>query len=229
MLRLSLAAAAALSLATAANAQLANPTPYLEVGLGGMMPADSDDESALIQESIEFDNGLQGMAEFGMKTELSGAARGLGFIGVSYGNSPFQVQQDAISTTLQIRNDDEIDATFTSFYVGLGVEYPLSPKLSIGGNMKIGGSSVTLKSGDLSLYDTSTDPDTLLDDTGVFESEESTGLMWGPEAKLAYSITDQIDVVGTANAQFHAFESDGIIAESFTTYNVGGGFRFKLQ
>ena len=120
-----------------------------------------------------------------------------------------------------------MNGSLFSYYVGAGLEYNADPKFGIGANVKIGGSTLSYDGFD---YTAVTEVGAVTTTaTGTTRSDDTSGLMVGPELKLTYEINPQLDFVGTGNAMFHLLDSDVIEDDTLTTYYVGGGLRFNLN
>lgn len=258
MLRASLMAAVALSAATAAHAQLANPTAFIEVGISGVSPNTMEGDTTLqhpvlddrstdgvtvvdpsnlsatgynMSQVIEFVTAFGGYGELGVTTDINDKIKGVGLIGSSYSTPKFTYSNDWDLGAYSVtdQSNDEINAGLFSFYVGAGLQYEVAPNFNLGANLKIGSSTLSYENYDYTVTDPGTTTSTATSGEATGNSGDVSGFMVAPEAKLALEVAPTVDFVATAGAGFHFLDGEEFLAGTLTTYQGSAGIRFNLK
>lgn len=229
MARTFLLAALIVSAASAVSAQISPPSPYVDVGVGAEFITDvstttSNTQFGAFTEKVDFSSGVAGFGELGMTTNINPIVKGLGFVGVSFGDTKFDYDVTATDGDY-LRSLAAVDGSLINYYAGVGFGFEIGSRFEIGANAKVGGSRFAYDSFAATQLDTDQDPNP---QTILIASDEINAFLVGPEVKVSFDISPQIEFVATGNTMLHYNSANVFESDRMTSYYVGGGVRFKL-
>ncbi len=230
MARTFLLAALLVSSATAASAQLSTPSPYVDAGVGAQFITDlststSNTQFGAFKEKIDFSTGVAGFGELGMVTDINPIVKGLGFVGVSFGDTKFDYDVTATDGDY-LRSLTAVDGSLITYYAGVGLGFEIGSRFELGANAKLGGSRFAYDSFAATQLDTAQSATAT---TVLIASDEINSFMAGPEVKVSFDINPQIEFVATGNTMIHFNNANVFESDRINSYYVGGGVRFKLM
>lgn len=230
MARTFLLAALLVSSASVASAQLSTPSPFVDAGVGAQFITDlntntSNAQFGAFKEKVNFTTGVAGFGELGMTTDINPIVKGLGFVGVSFGDTKFDYDVTATDGDYR-RSLAAVDGSLITYYAGVGAGFEIGSRFEVGANAKLGGSRFAYNSFAATQLDTAQSPTAT---TILIASDEINSFMAGPELKVSFDINPQIEFVATGNTMIHFNDANVFEAERAHSYYVGGGVRFKLM